>query len=110
MKKLEGKLVADGAKIGIVAARFNEFIVSKLRSTKCSVLPYLYRTKPPPIRHPWLSGGLFEHRVQTLLDIYRTSSTSKFQTYVYLRKLILTNISPSQTRFINMILTRENGS
>ena len=32
MKKLEGKLVADGAKIGIVAARFNEFIVSKLVS------------------------------------------------------------------------------
>ena len=30
MNKLEGKLVADGAKFGIVAARFNEFIVSKL--------------------------------------------------------------------------------
>lgn len=30
MKTLEGKLVADGARIGIVAARFNEFIVSKL--------------------------------------------------------------------------------
>lgn len=30
MNKLEGKLVADSAKIGIVAARFNEFIVSKL--------------------------------------------------------------------------------
>lgn len=30
MNKLEGNLVADGAKIGIVAARFNEFIVSKL--------------------------------------------------------------------------------
>lgn len=30
MKILEGNLVADGAKIGIVAARFNEFIVSKL--------------------------------------------------------------------------------
>ncbi|MBU5476607.1 6,7-dimethyl-8-ribityllumazine synthase [Eubacterium sp. MSJ-21] len=30
MNKLEGKLVADGVKIGIVAARFNEFIVSKL--------------------------------------------------------------------------------
>ena len=42
---------------------------------------YRYRTQPPPIRHPWLSGGLFEHRVQTLLNIYRTSSTSKFQTY-----------------------------
>ena len=30
MKKLEGKAVADGIKVGIVAARFNEFIVSKL--------------------------------------------------------------------------------
>ncbi|MBO5261096.1 MAG: 6,7-dimethyl-8-ribityllumazine synthase [Coprococcus sp.] len=30
MNKLEGKIVANGAKIGIVAARFNEFIVSKL--------------------------------------------------------------------------------
>ena len=32
MKVLEGKVVADGDKIGIVAARFNEFIVSKLIS------------------------------------------------------------------------------
>ena len=32
MKVLEGKVVADGAKIGIVAARFNELIVSKLIS------------------------------------------------------------------------------
>ena len=30
MKKLEGKVVADGIKVGIVAGRFNEFIVSKL--------------------------------------------------------------------------------
>ena len=30
MKVLEGKVVSEGAKIGIVAARFNEFIVSKL--------------------------------------------------------------------------------
>ena len=30
MRTLEGKLVAEGLKIGIVAARFNEFIVSKL--------------------------------------------------------------------------------
>ena len=30
MKVLEGKLVAEGAKIGIVAERFNEFIVYKL--------------------------------------------------------------------------------
>lgn len=32
MKVYEGKLVADGVKIGMVAARFNEFIVSKLIS------------------------------------------------------------------------------
>ena len=32
MRVLEGNVVAEGAKIGIVAARFNEFIVSKLVS------------------------------------------------------------------------------
>ncbi len=32
MNKLEGKLIGQGMKIGIVAARFNEFIVSKLVS------------------------------------------------------------------------------
>lgn len=32
MKTVEGKLVADGARIAIVGARFNEFIVSKLIS------------------------------------------------------------------------------
>lgn len=30
MNIIEGKFVADGAKIGIVASRFNEFITSKL--------------------------------------------------------------------------------
>ena len=30
MKTLEGKLVASGIRVGIVAARFNEFITSKL--------------------------------------------------------------------------------
>ena len=30
MNKIEGKVVAGGIKIGIVASRFNEFIVSKL--------------------------------------------------------------------------------
>ncbi len=32
MRTLEGKLVASGIKVGIVAARFNEFITSKLLS------------------------------------------------------------------------------
>ena len=30
MRVLEGKLVASGLKVGIVAARFNEIIVNKL--------------------------------------------------------------------------------
>lgn len=30
MNRIEGKLIANGMKFGIVAARFNEFIVSKL--------------------------------------------------------------------------------
>lgn len=30
MRKLEGKVVGEGIKVGIVASRFNEFIVSKL--------------------------------------------------------------------------------
>jgi 6,7-dimethyl-8-ribityllumazine synthase len=32
MKKIEGKVVSEGIRVGIVAARFNEFIVSKLVS------------------------------------------------------------------------------
>ena len=38
MKVLEGKLVAEGIKVGIVAARFNEFIVSKLVSGALEVV------------------------------------------------------------------------
>ena len=32
MNILEGKLIAEGIRVGVVAARFNEFIVSKLLS------------------------------------------------------------------------------
>ena len=32
MKTLEGKIIGKGIKVGIVAARFNDFIVSKLVS------------------------------------------------------------------------------
>ena len=30
MKTFEGKLISEGIRVGIVAARFNDFIVSKL--------------------------------------------------------------------------------
>ena len=32
MKTIEGKLIAEGLKVGIIVARFNEFIGSKLLS------------------------------------------------------------------------------
>jgi len=47
------------------------------------------RTKPLPIRHPWLSGSLPEHRVQVFLILFRTLSISKFQTYLYAANLYL---------------------
>ena len=56
MKKLEGKMVANGAKIGIVAARFNEFIVSKLVSGAEDAL--LRRdVNPDDITVAWVPGA-----------------------------------------------------
>ncbi len=57
--------------------------VLELRSSNCSDYRYYRMTQPPPIRHPWLSGGLFEHPVQTLLIFYITIRTSKLQTYIH---------------------------
>ena len=42
MKIFEGKLVPQEIKIGIVAARFNEFITSKLLSgAQCAVVTFI---------------------------------------------------------------------
>ena len=56
MNKLEGKLVADGAKIGIVAARFNEFIVSKLVSGALDGLKR-HDVKEEDIDIAWVPGA-----------------------------------------------------
>ena len=56
MKTLEGKLVADGAKIGIVAARFNEFIVSKLISGAVDGL-VRHDVKEEDITLAWVPGA-----------------------------------------------------
>ena len=42
---LEGKLVADGIRVGIVASRFNEFIVSKLIGGALDGLSHGYRAR-----------------------------------------------------------------
>lgn len=56
MKKIEGMIVANGAKIGIVAARFNEFIVSKLVSGAENAL-LRHSVNPEDISVAWVPGA-----------------------------------------------------
>ena len=56
MRVLEGKLVADGIKVGIVAARFNEFIVSKLVSGALDGLKR-HDVKDEDIDIAWVPGA-----------------------------------------------------
>ena len=56
MKTLEGKMVAEGVKIGIVAARFNEFIVSKLIGGAVDGLTR-HNVKDDDITLAWVPGA-----------------------------------------------------
>ena len=55
MKTFEGKLVSQNIKIGIVAARFNEFITSKLLSgAMCRTLMFMLHGFRVLLRSHWL--------------------------------------------------------
>ena len=56
MKIYEGKLISQGIKIGIVAARFNEFIVSKLLSG-CQDGLLRHGVKDEDIAVAWVPGA-----------------------------------------------------
>ena len=56
MKTFEGKLVAEGARIGIVCARFNEFIVSKLLSGCVDTL-LRHGVRDEDIETAWVPGA-----------------------------------------------------
>lgn len=56
MRVLEGKLVASGLKVGIVAVRFNEFIVSKLVSGALDGLKR-HDVKEEDIDIAWVPGA-----------------------------------------------------
>lgn len=56
MRVLEGKLVASGLKVGIVAARFNEFIVSELVSGALDGLKR-HDVKEEDIDIAWVPGA-----------------------------------------------------
>ncbi len=53
---IEGKLVADGIKVGIVASRFNEFIVSKLIGGALDGL-IRHNVKEEDITLAWVPGA-----------------------------------------------------
>lgn len=56
MNLVEGKMVAEGIKIGIVAARFNEFIVSKLIAGAKDAL-IRHDVKEDDITLAWVPGA-----------------------------------------------------
>ncbi len=56
MKTFEGKLVSNGIKIGIVAARFNEFITSKLVSGAMDGL-LRHEVREEDIHVAWVPGA-----------------------------------------------------
>lgn len=56
MKIYEGKLLAEGMKVGIVAARFNEFIVSKLVSG-CEDALLRHGVREEDISLAWVPGA-----------------------------------------------------
>ena len=56
MKIYEGNLVAEGARIGVVCARFNEFIVSKLLSG-CEDGLLRHGVQPQDISVAWVPGA-----------------------------------------------------
>ena len=56
MKTFEGKLVSDGVKVGIVCARFNEFIVSKLLSG-CEDTLMRHNVRSDDISVAWVPGA-----------------------------------------------------
>lgn len=56
MKTFEGKLVSEGIKVGIVAARFNEFIVSKLLSG-CEDALLRHGVRAEDISVAWVPGA-----------------------------------------------------
>ena len=56
MKIYEGKLIAQGIRVGIVAARFNEFIVSKLLSG-CEDALLRHGVREEDIAVAWVPGA-----------------------------------------------------
>lgn len=82
MKTYEGKLVSDGIKIGIVAARFNEFITSKLLGGAIDCLKR-HNVDEDDISIAWVPGAF-----EIPLIASKMAKTSKYDAIICLGAVI----------------------
>ena len=82
MKTIEGKLIAEGLKVGIVVARFNEFIGSKLLSGAIDGL-VRHGMNDDDIEVAWVPGA-FEIPVMA----QRMAQSKKYDAIIYLGAVI----------------------
>lgn len=82
MKVLEGKLTAKGLKIAIVAARFNEFIVSKLVSG-CEDCLLRHEAEPDNLTLAWVPGAY-----EIPLAAQKLAETKKYDAVICLGAVI----------------------
>ena len=79
---IEGKLVADGIKVGIVASRFNEFIVSKLIGGALDGL-LRHDVKEEDITLAWVPGAF-----ELPLAAQKMANTGKYDAVICLGAVI----------------------
>lgn len=82
MRKLEGKLVAEGMKVGIVAARFNDFIVSKLVDG-CEDTLLRHGVQPQDISLAWVPGAF-----ELPLIVSKMAKSGKYDAVIALGSVI----------------------
>lgn len=82
MKIYEGKLIAEGIRVGIVAARFNEFIVSKLLSG-CEDGLLRHGVRPDDIAVAWVPGAF-----ETPLAAAKMAGSGKYDAVIALGAVI----------------------
>ena len=87
MNIYEGKLVSQNTRIGIVAARFNEFITSKLLSGAIDTLQR-HDVKPEDIDVAWVPGAF-----EIPLIASKMAQTGKYDALICLGAVIRGNTS-----------------
>ena len=94
MKTLEGKLVSDGMKVGIVAARFNEFITSKLVSGAMDGLTR-HNVKEEDIQVAWVPGAF-----EIPLIASKMAKSGKYDAVICVGAVIRGNTSHYDSEYI----------